>query len=245
VSVKRQYDEIADIYDLLSEGDDGALYFRMYAEKFLKQLKKHSCVLDCSCGTGDHAIWLARQHFRTYASDLSKAMLQKAIDKARNAGQDIQFFASSWKNLHLKAPVQFPLIFSPGNSFSHLESISMLDESMNGIKLCLEDDGIFAFDIRNWEKTFSDSNLVPQEFEAGKRGNKYRVKYSWDIRGWNTTCKMLVETLRINTSEYRKYEFDFFPIGYDQLKESMQKAGFNKVDRKYYPDDNYYFVSAK
>jgi hypothetical protein len=172
-------------------------------------------------------------------------MLQKAVDKARQAGQGIRFFRSSWEDLKDKSPGKYSLILSPGNSFSHLESIPMLNNSLLGIKNSLEKEGIFAFDIRNWEKTFSSKNLTPQEFEAGSRGRKMRVKYSWDITGWNKSCKMIVETLHIKSSVYKKYIFDFFPVGYDQLERSLLKAGFTDVERKFYPDDNYYFVVAR
>lgn len=242
--IRQQYNDIASIYDHLSEGDDGALYFRMNVEKILKKLIKGAAVLDCSCGTGDHAIWVARQGCKVYASDISENMLEKAREKARLAKVNMHFFRSSWKDLSENSGMQYQLVMSPGNSFSHLEGTDMLGQSLNGIFRSLKDGGTFCFDIRNWEKTFAENNLKPQEFETGKKGSEMRVRYTWDLTGWNMLSKMHVDTLSIKTSEYKKYVFDFFPLGYEQLKTALHGSGFTSVKRNFYPDTNYYFVRA-
>lgn len=244
MSIRQQYNDIASIYDLLSEGDDGAIYFRTLAENVLKKLNKESHLLDCSCGTGDQAIWLARQGYSVFASDISESMLDMAIKKAERSKANIQFFRSSWQDLAKKYTDHFTLIMSPGNSFSHLDGIDMLKKSLKGIYLSLQENGIFIFDIRNWEKTFEESNLPEQEFEAGRRGSKMRVRYSWDLKGWNTICTMHVNTLNIKSSENTAYKFDFFPLSYEQLKEALLDTGFTRVDRQFYTDDNYYFVRS-
>lgn len=245
MSIRKQYNDIAGIYDLLSEGDDGLLYFRMNAGHFLKKLPAGAAVLDCSCGTGDHAIWLARQHFQVYASDISEGMLDRAREKAAGADASIRFFRASWDELASRTPRSYPLIMSPGNSFSHLSGMEMLDSSLSGIFPALEEGGTFIFDIRNWEKTFSENNLEPQEFEAGKRGSRMRVRYSWDIKGWNTLCTMIVDTQDKGQHDIKTFYFDFFPLSFVQLEKALAKAGFTGIERRFYPDDNYYFVSAK
>ncbi|MBE9484687.1 MAG: class I SAM-dependent methyltransferase, partial [Bacteroidetes bacterium] len=108
--VQKQYNEIADLYDLLSEGDDGSIYFRLYVERVLKTFPKESVVLDSSCGTGDHAIWLARQGYRVFASDISDGMIAVASEKAKKEKLSISFFRSSWEELPEKTDEQFDMI---------------------------------------------------------------------------------------------------------------------------------------
>ncbi len=245
LSIQKQYDNIASIYDLLSEGDDGSIYFRLYAEKVLKTFPKGSIVLDCSCGTGDHAIWLARQGYRVFASDISDGMIAVASKKAEKEEVSISFFRSSWEELPGKTEEKFDMVFCPGNSISHMQDLEMLKRSFKSIRKVLKPGGKYFFDLRNWEKTFEENNLPPQEFEVNSKGRQLIVKYSWDIKGWNTQCKMFVDTHDAKENEYKQYVFDFFPLGYYQLHDALLEAGFESVERGFFPDDNYYFAIAK
>src|SRR5210317_372843 len=98
-SIQKQYNDIAFIYDLLSDGDDVMLYFRMQVEKEIARLHQSAKILDCSCGTGNHAIWMARQGFEVYASDISEEMVTLAKSKAQAENLSISLFQSSWEEL--------------------------------------------------------------------------------------------------------------------------------------------------
>ncbi len=243
--VQKQYNEIADLYDLLSEGDDGSVYFRLYVEKVLKTLPKESVVLDSSCGTGDHAIWLARQGYRVFASDISDGMIAVASEKAKKEKLSISFFRSSWEELPEKTDEQFDMILCPGNSLSHMHDMDMLIRSFRAVRKVLKPGGKYLFDLRNWEKTFEENSLPPQEFQVKRDGNLVDVRYSWDLKGWNTQCKMFVDIREAGEKEYRQFVFDFFPIGFFQLHDALLEAGFESVEKEDFPDDDYYFAVAK
>lgn len=242
--IQRQYDEIAHLYDILSDGDDGFIQFRKQLERDLTKLAWDAKTLDCSCGTGGQAIWLARQGFSVYASDISEGMLAMAAAKAEKANVDINFFQSAWKDLHKNAKEKFSLVMSPGNSFSHLEGIDMLYESLYSIKKIMSPGGMFTFDIRNWEMTFKDESLHSQKFQLSSDDTVYHVRYVWDIKGWNALSKMEVDIRTNKETEYKRYFFDFFPIGYAQLNEALMSAGFKSIKRVFYPDGDYYAVTA-
>jgi len=242
--VRKQYNEIADIYDLLSEGDDGGLYFRLYLEKVLKTLPKESIVLDSSCGTGDHAIWLTRQGYRVYASDISDGMIACAKEKADKDKLNIDFFRSSWEELTKKTKERFDLVIIPGNSLSHLENNDMMKNSFNNIRKVVKPGACFCFDLRNWEKTFEENSMPKQDFRVKGKDGVFNVRYSYEINGWNTLCRMFVDIRRANEEEYKQYVFDFFPIGYLQIHDALLEAGFESIEKQDYPDDDYYFAVA-
>jgi len=242
--IQKQYDDISMIYDLLSDGDDGGLYFHMHAEKLLSMLPKNASVLDCSCGTGNHAIWLARQGFNTFASDISEGMINVARDKAEKEKINIGFLRCSWEELPEKTNERFDMIFCPGNSLSHLRSLEMLNPTFESIRKVLKPGGTFVFDIRNWEKTFEEVSLETQEFQVKNKKDIFDVRYSYDIRGWNTSCFMYVDVRLAGEKEYTRHVFDFYPIGYQQFHDALLLAGFESVQREFYPGEDYYFAIA-
>lgn len=233
--IRKQYNDIATLYDILSEGDDGMIWFRQSLEKVLKKIPEHASVLDCSCGTGNHAIWLAKQDYRVFASDLSEGMLEAAKEKAIQENLDISFFRSSWTELPETTNVQFDLVVSPGNSLSHLEDPSMAVEVFSSIRKILKPDGYFFFDIRNWEKTYEEKSLETQEFTAKGENGNFEVVYSYDIPVWNETGQMHVDIRNEGEDKYKRFSFDFLPVSYQQLHEAASYAGFENVERGYFP----------
>lgn len=243
-SVQRQYDAIASIYDLLAEGDDGMINFRINAMKELEPLDTDARVLDCSCGTGSHAIWLARQGYRVYASDISAGMLDRARHKASREKLDITFFQSSWKELPDNTSMKFDLACCPGNSLSHLESLDMLAASFKGIRQVVAPGRSFIFDTRNWEKTFTDNSLHNQDFRVKGKQGIFDVSYSYEIKGWNKSSKMYVDIRPADTKKLTRFEFDFLPAGFDQYNKALRNAGFGRIEQRFFPGNDYYFVVA-
>jgi ubiquinone/menaquinone biosynthesis C-methylase UbiE len=243
--IRKQYNDIAFIYDLLAEGDDGLIWFRHNLEPTLNKLPKGALVLDCSCGTGNHAIWLAEQGFDVHASDISDGMLEAAKEKAAKEGLSINFFQCSWEELPEKSICDFDLIVCPGNSLSHLPDLNMLDQIFPAFKKVLKPGGKFFFDIRNWEKTYAENALEDQQFQVeGKDGN-YDVWYRYDMPEWNQCGQMHVDISPAGEENYQRFSFDFLPVGYPQLKEAAMRAGFEKIERGFFPNEDYYFVLAE
>lgn len=242
--VEIQYDEIADLYDILSAGDDGFMYFRHEAGKLLKDFPKTARLIDCACGTGKHAAWMASMGFEVYASDISEGMLERARNNVQKASQKAEFIHASWELLPEKTDKKFDVVFIPGNSISHVTSLEMLDNSFAAIKEIMLPEGKLLFDMRNWEKTFEEELLQTQRFTITRNRKKYDVGYAWDIKGWNKKSKMIVDIVAISEKDVREYVFDFFPLGYDQIYASLIHAGFENIEIGDSPDDDYYFVKA-
>jgi ubiquinone/menaquinone biosynthesis C-methylase UbiE len=243
--IQSQYDKIASLYDILSDGDDGILFFRLNLEKLLHKIPAGSKVLDCACGTGNHAIWMAEQGYDVTASDISENMLEQAKIKAEEAEVDIHFFRSAWDELPANTSEKFMLIINPGNSFSHVADLNMLDNSIRAIKELLHPGGHFMFDLRDWSKTVKEDSMQSQEFDVESESSDFLVQYSWDLDGINTLCKMYVNIQGEADDDFVPYVFDFFTIEYKLLKERLLQAGFSELRQEFYPDGDYYFAIAK
>ncbi len=243
--IRNQYNAISKIYDILSKDDDGILYFRLFLEKLLKELPANTSILDSCCGTGDHAIWLANQAYTVSASDISDGMIGVASNKAKDEHADINFFRSSWEELPEKTTKTFDMVLCPGNSFSHVQDFEMLYRSLKAIRKVLRPGGILFFDLRNWEKTYEENSLPPQEFQVEGIDYNFDVKYSWKLNAWNTASQMIVDLRKTEDKNYERFVFDFFPIGYYQIHDALLKTGFKNIVKEDFPDDDYYCVTAK
>lgn len=240
--IRKQYNDIAILYDMLSEGDDGMIWFRHSLEEVLIDLPVHSKVLDCACGTGDHAIWLAKKGYHVFASDLSEGMLEAAKEKAIRQELNIVFFRSSWTELPAMTSDHFDLVVAPGNSLSHLESVEIAKEVFSSVRKVLNPGGCFFFDIRNWEKTYAENSLETQQFNVSRKGRNFEVIYSYEMPAWNETGKMHVDVRPEGTTEAKRFSFDFLPVSYQQLHDAALHAGFTNVDRGYFPGKDYYYL---
>lgn len=77
-------------------------------------------ILDLACGTGRVALALARAGYEVVGLDLSLAMLERARQKAEQAGlsQRVHWLCADMRRFALGR--QFPLVIIPLNSFMHL-----------------------------------------------------------------------------------------------------------------------------
>jgi SAM-dependent methyltransferase len=74
-------------------------------------------VLDVGCGTGRHAIELARRGYRITGVDLSAGMLLQAIGKARAAGVDVEWVHADARTFAVREPMDAVLCLC-GSAFA-------------------------------------------------------------------------------------------------------------------------------
>ncbi|MDF1501153.1 MAG: class I SAM-dependent methyltransferase [Anaerolineales bacterium] len=107
-----------------------------------------SHILDVGCGTGRHAVELARHGFRVTGVDLSSGMLEEARKAAELAGVSVNWIQSDATMMQLEEPADgviclcegaFGLIGTPGEVLTHERAIlQAIHRSMKpGAKLIL------------------------------------------------------------------------------------------------------------
>ena len=67
---------------------------------------KSISILDIGCGTGRHPIELAIRGYKVTGIDLSKSQLQRAREKAVQAGVEAQFLQKDARDFYFKNPFQ-------------------------------------------------------------------------------------------------------------------------------------------
>jgi 2-polyprenyl-3-methyl-5-hydroxy-6-metoxy-1,4-benzoquinol methylase len=107
----------------------------------LTDLVMHGVISNCKtlevgCGTGDNAIWLAKQHFTVTGCDISQTAIEKAKEKASGSNVNCSFLVADFLNNPISGS-PFGFVFDRGclhsvetederrqfanNVFSHLE----------------------------------------------------------------------------------------------------------------------------
>ncbi|HOW43728.1 MAG TPA: class I SAM-dependent methyltransferase [Candidatus Aminicenantes bacterium] len=146
----RWYEELfldyADHYDHepYTQGTAGECDF---IEKEIGGDKKKR-ILDIGCGTGRHAIELARRGYRVVGVDLSAAQLRRAREKAAAAGVSIDFRRCDARELPFTAEFDLAIMLCEG-AFPLMETDEMNYAILRGAARALKPGGQLIFTTLN------------------------------------------------------------------------------------------------
>jgi len=141
-----QFGQYAQYYDLLygdkdynAEVDFLEDTFRAYTAKGV--IKR---VLDLGCGTGGHVLPLAQRGYQVTGVDLSQAMLDMALEKARQSGLEIDFRQGKLCSVDLGST--FDAVISMFAVISYQTTNQELLFAFNTVRRHLKPGGLFIFD---------------------------------------------------------------------------------------------------
>ncbi len=136
-----EYDAFAWIYDKYW-GRDSAQRFLPIVEKLvLIRLPPNARTLDLCCGTGQLAQALARRGCQVTGIDGSEEMLRHA---RRNA-PEVEFILGDARTFHL--PAIYGATACTYDSLNHLMSLETLSQVFQHVYACLQEGGLFLFDL--------------------------------------------------------------------------------------------------
>jgi len=138
----------AALYDLFYATKD----YKAECDHIVSAWKRHSSrkissVLDLGCGTGGHALELARRGYRVVGVDRSHQMLAKAKEKGSKTGSSPDFIRADIRSFSLAQP--FDAAIAMFAVLGYLTTDDKLFSALDSIRTHLKTGGIFLFDAWN------------------------------------------------------------------------------------------------
>lgn len=140
-------------------------------------------VLDAACGTGMHAIALAKAGFDLAGADYSAGMIERARENAAAAGVDVRFEPAGFGELvQTFGKSAFHAVLCLGNSLPHLITRETLREALIDFYDCLVPGGIAIIQNRNFDQVLSQQErwMEPQSHREGDREWLFLRMYDFD-----------------------------------------------------------------
>jgi glycine/sarcosine N-methyltransferase len=126
-------------------------------------------VLDAACGTGMHALALARRGYAALGADLSPGMIARARANAAAAGVDVPFEVAGFGGLNARVGTGFDALLCLGNSLPHLLAPADLAAALADFAACLRPGGLVLIQNRNFDAVLARGErwMEPQAHQEG------------------------------------------------------------------------------
>jgi len=187
--------------------------------------EKKTRILDIGCGTGRHALELARRGYAVVGIDLSESLLAKAKEKAAAQGLRGDFRRHDARNLPFVSEFDLALMLCEG-AFPLMETDEMNFQILQGATRALKPGGKFIFTTLNG--LFPLFHSLDEFFAADKReGNAEYGNHSFDLMTFRDHNVTTIEDDHGNRKELRCDERYYVPCEITWLLKSL---GFKTVD---------------
>ena len=236
------YDDFSQDYDRFVNWDSRLKAEIPFVEARLSELdmplEKKPAVLDAACGTGMHAIELARRGYRAAGADLSPRMVEKAQLNGAEAGVEAVFKPAGFMQLAEafsgEASFPFDALICLGNSLPHLTSEGEIRRALADFNACLRPGGLLILQNRNFDAVMAKKErwIGPQSRRDGDKEWLFLRFYDFDADGLITFN--IVRLNRQGDSPWTQNisTVRLFPLMQAQLDIFLKESGF--TNPRYY-----------
>jgi glycine/sarcosine N-methyltransferase len=230
------YDRFASKYDVMISDkrydEDLSFFSRIFRKHYVNS------ILDCSCGTGKHAIRFSQLGFEATGADISIEMINRARRNAESLGIDVDFVQADFKRLTEVFDKKFDCVICWGNSLNHeLEEKGILS-ALRSMYNVLRSKGIVIIQIRNLPKLVKERRRIfPMHFHKEPNGDRKIFFYVLDF--YRTKVKFNVISI-LEFNEKPTFEVDsadYRIVSARKLKELMTTTGYRQL--KTYGDSKF------
>lgn len=187
-------------------------------------------ILDLGCGTGSHALILAKRGYEVTGVDISHVMIERARKKAKEAGIKADFLVQNMNAIELSK--KFDCAISMGVAFGYLLTYADLVNLFSSLKRLLEDNGLFIFEF------WTVGGLKPTPYKSWmKMQEKNATLYRMSESNFNPETSILDIDMHLIVFQNDNL--------IDKFEEKHQIRCYTLAEMKHYVDNNgLEFVSA-
>jgi 2-polyprenyl-3-methyl-5-hydroxy-6-metoxy-1,4-benzoquinol methylase len=180
------FENYAQKYDneCFTQGTMGECDFIEKEINYSKKLK----IIDIGCGTGRHSIELSKRGYSMTGIDLSESLLEKAREKAKQNGLQIDFLRHDARNLPFENQFDVAIMMCEGG-FPLMETDEMNFEILKNVSQSLKKKSKFIFTTLNGLFPLFHS-INDFHAEGGSEGNATYDSKNFDLmtfRDYNIT----------------------------------------------------------
>jgi glycine/sarcosine N-methyltransferase len=185
-------------------------------------------VLDAACGTGQHAIALARRGYQVVGADLSAAMVERARENAAALGAEVTFVVAGLGEFSALG-MTFEAAICLGNSLPHLLSASAVAEALADLSGVLPPRGLLVIQNRNFDRVWTarERFMTPQSYRDTEGEWLFLRFYDY---GEETVTFNMLRLRRTEDGWVQDVEStELRPIFGDDLARALAAAGFDQI----------------
>jgi SAM-dependent methyltransferase len=230
------YQRFASNYDRFNNWKDRLAFEMPFIDKQIRNLQQELgdrlSILDAACGTGIHAIELAKEEHQLSGADLFPEMIEIAQENANSAGVTVDFRAVGFGSLSKEFdPCQFNAVLCLGNSLPHLLSQEKVVGALNDFNECLLPGGLLLIQNRNFDSIMQQKNrwMEPQAFTEGDKEWLFQRFYDFEADG---TIRFNIVTFSRAVGADWQVSMDHTrlrPLLFEDLSTLLHTSGFSSI----------------
>jgi SAM-dependent methyltransferase len=195
-----------------------------------READRPPCVLDAACGTGMHAVALARQGWRVAGADTSPGMIARARENAQVAGVEVRFDVAGFGELSTRFGGGFDGLLCLGNSLPHILTPQALHAALADFAACLRPGGVLLVQNLNYDRILARRErwMEPQTHREGETEWLFLRFYDFDPDGLLT-----FHVVRLRRAggpwEQQVLSARLRPLRQAELTDALKEAGFSDI----------------
>ena len=234
------YDSFSSDYDHFVNWPGRLALEIPFIETQLQQLKSMQGgllnVLDVACGTGMHAVELAKHGYLAAGADLSQPMIERARSNASAAGVEVVFKEAGFGELAVAFEKDggdngFDALLCLGNSLPHLLTPLSLVGALEDVAACLRPGGMFILQNRNFDAVLArhDRWMETQSSQEGEAEWVFMRFYDFEPDGQINFNLITLSRSKGGGWNQKVDSTRLYPLLQAEMESALLAAGFEQV----------------
>jgi SAM-dependent methyltransferase len=223
------YDSFSIDYDRFVDWEGRLAAEMPFIERQLQTVDARR-VLDAACGTGVHAVALAKRGYEVVGADLSVGMIERARDNAVDVPR-VCFQVAGFGELRPRVSDGFDAVLCLGNSLPHALTPESLAATLDDFAACLRPGGLLLIQNRNFDAVLRERDrwMGPQSYREGETEWLFLRFYDFGPEGLLAFNVMRLRREGGADWSQRITSTQLWPQRQEELTEALAAAGFEAI----------------